>query len=259
MAIIPVIILGSIAVYNAKSSIEKETDQQILMISKSIADMVDGVMTSESNAIAMLAQRDAVIQAAKEANAGGSAQKVDFLQKELAKLQSITKGRYDFIIISGKDGVVFTDSVNGATKGLKAGDRDYFKKAMQGQANMDSVVLNKKNNEPVCSIAHPVKDENGQVIGMIAGLMKVSFLAAKINEIKLGKTGYAYMINKEGVGDCLPGCQTSPPTQSFQGTGYGGCHGESPCRRDRVSRNILTKGSINTPVLPPSRSTAGVL
>ncbi len=199
MAIVPVIILGSIAVYNAKSSMEKETEQQILMISKSIGDMVDTVMTSESNAISMLAQRDAVVQAVKEINAGGSSEKVAFLEKELAKLQSIAKGRYDFIFLAGKEGLVFTDSVNGAAKGLKAGDRDYFKKAMQGNASMDSVVLNKKNNEPVCSITHPVKDENGQVIGMISGLMKVSFLAEKINEIKLGKTGYVYMVGKDGT------------------------------------------------------------
>jgi methyl-accepting chemotaxis protein len=199
MAIVPVIILGSIAVYNAKSSMEKETEQQILMISKSIGDMVDSVMTSESNAISMLAQRDAVIQAVKEINAGSNSQKVAFLQQELAKLQSIAKGRYDFIFLAGKDGVVFTDSVGGAAKGLKAGDREYFKKAMQGQSSMDSVVLNKKNNEPVCSITHPVKDESGQVIGMISGLMKVSFLASKINEIKLGKTGYVYMVGRDGT------------------------------------------------------------
>ncbi|MDQ5986524.1 MAG: hypothetical protein CSYNP_02254 [Syntrophus sp. SKADARSKE-3] len=204
MAILPIIILGTIAVYNAKTNIEKETDQQILMISKSIADMVDGVMTSESNSIAMLAQRDAVIQAAAEANAGGNSQKVDFLQKELAKLQSIAQGRYDFIFVTGKDGIIFTDSVNGASKGLNASDRDYFKKTQLGQSSMDSVVISKKTKEPVCSIAYPIKDESGQVIGMIAGLIRVPFLAAKINEIKLGKTGYAYMINKEGMAIVYP-------------------------------------------------------
>jgi methyl-accepting chemotaxis protein len=199
MAIIPVIILGTIAVYNAKSSTETETNEQILMISKSLADMVDGVMTSESNAMGMLAERDVVIQAVKEVNAGGSSQKADVLQKELAKLQSIIKDRYDFIFVAGKDGVVFADSVNGAAKGTKAADREYFKKAIQGHTSLDSVVISQKTNEPVCSITYPVKDESGQVIGIITGAMKVTFLTAKINQIKLGKTGYAYMINKEGI------------------------------------------------------------
>ena len=57
MAIIPVIVLGSIAVYNAKTNIEKETDQQILMISKSIADMVDSVMVLEGNLLKSFQQK----------------------------------------------------------------------------------------------------------------------------------------------------------------------------------------------------------
>ena len=199
MAVIPIIILGTISVYNSKSNIEKEVDGQVLMISKSLADMVDGIMTSESSAIDMLAQRDAAIQAVKEVNAGGSAQKVSFLQNELAKLQKITGSRYDFIFIAGKNGIVFTDSVNGETKGMDISARDYFKKAIEGQASFESVVISKKSNEPVCSIAFPVKDENNRTIGVIAGIMKVSFLAAKVKEIKLGKTGYAYLADKEGT------------------------------------------------------------
>ena len=199
MAIIPVIVLGSIAVYNAKTNIEKETDQQILMISKSIADMVDSVMVLEGNLLASMAQRDAVIRAVTEANEGSGQQKAEFLQSELAKIQSIIKERYDFIVVTGRAGIVIADSVNGITKGISTVDREYFKRAMQGVSNSDTVVISKKTNEPVCTIACPVRDDNNQVIGMISGLMKVSFLSAKINEIKLGETGYAYMINKEGV------------------------------------------------------------
>ena len=199
MAIIPMIIIGTVAIYNAKTAIQQETEQQILMISKSLADMVDGIMVSESSAVAMLAERDAVIQAAKEANMGGETQKGAFLQNELTKLQKITGSRYDFISIAGKNGVVFADSANGATAGVNVSDRDYYKKAMQGQASFESVVISRKTNEPVCAVAFPIKDENNEVIGLVAGTMKVSFLAARINEIKLGKTGYAYMVNKEGT------------------------------------------------------------
>jgi len=149
--------------------------------------------------MAMLAQRDAVVQAVKEVNAGENSQKIAFLQSELGRLQAIAQGRYDFVFATGKDGIVFTDSVNGATKGLNLTDRDYFKKAMQGNSSLDSVVISKKSGEPVCSIAFPIKDEGGKVIGMLAGIMKVSFLAAKINEIKMGKTGYAYIVQKDGM------------------------------------------------------------
>lgn len=199
MAFLPAIFLGSIATFNAESIIKKETEEQILMISQSIANMIEGVMISESNEIAILAQRDAVIQAVKEANGDGDTRKIAFLQSELAKVQSIAKDRYDFIYVAGRNGNVFADSVNGAAKGLSASDRDYFEKAMQGQSSTDSVVISKKSGEPVCSVTHPITDEDGHVIGIISGLIKISFLTSKIKDIKLGKTGYAYMINRDGV------------------------------------------------------------
>ncbi len=199
MAVVPVAVLGALAVSNTKSTIEKEISQQVSTISKSITDMVDGVMTSESNSMALLAQRDDLIQATKEANSGGDSRKIESLQSELAKLQSVLKDRYDFIVVLAKNGITFADSVNGAAKGINASDRNYFKKGMEGHASLDSVVISKKSNEPVCSISHPIRDERGQVIGVISGLIKVTFLSNKINEIKLGKTGYAYMIDKQGV------------------------------------------------------------
>lgn len=198
MAIIPMITIGVVAVFNAKSAIEKETDQQILMISKSLADMVDGILTSEAGAVAMLTQQDAVVQAVKEFNAGGNSQRVDFLKSELTRLQTMAKERYDCILIAGKDGIIFADSVDGSLKGVNITERDYFKRAMQGQTSFDSVVISKKSNEPVCALAFPVKDESGKSIGLLAGVIKLSFLAARINQIKLGQTGYAYLINKEG-------------------------------------------------------------
>ncbi len=198
MAIVPIIILGAISFYFAKQAIEKEAYDQSLMVSKSIADMVDGVLTSESNAVAMLAQREAVIQAVKDKNAG-DASKAELLQREMNRLQGITEGRYEAIVVIGRDGIVIADNIKGGTKGFNLADRDYFKKGLQGQTSLDTVNMSKKSNTPVSTLSHPIKDENGQVIGVVAGIVHVSFLAAKINEVKLSKTGYAYIVNKEGT------------------------------------------------------------
>ena len=199
MALVPVVILGSIAVFNTISTIRQETGQQITAVSKSTADMVDAVLTSEMASIAMLAHRDSVIQAMKEANSGGAGPKADALLKEMTKLHPIVQERYEVLIAVGADGTTFADSLNGAIRGIKINDRDYFKEAIQGKASLNSVVISKNSKEPVCTVAYPVKDESGKVLGIMAGIMKTTFLMAKINEIKLGKTGYSYMINREGL------------------------------------------------------------
>jgi methyl-accepting chemotaxis protein len=198
MAMIPVIVLGAVAVFNAKTSMEKATDEQIVMISKSIADMVDGVLTSESSAITMLAQREAVIQAVKDKNAGDAA-KAESLQREMNRLQAVAEGRYEGIVVTGRDGIVIADNLKGASKGLNLADREYTKKALQGQSSLNQVDISKRSNAPILTLAHPVKDENGQTVGMVAGILNVPYLAAKINEIKLGKSGYAFVANKEGT------------------------------------------------------------
>ncbi|NPU85385.1 MAG: methyl-accepting chemotaxis protein [Syntrophaceae bacterium] len=199
MALVPVIILGSIAVFNAMSSIRQETSQQITAVSKSTADMVDSVLASEMNAMGMLAHRDSLVQAVKEVNTGGSTQKAEAVQRELTKMFAIAKDRYEVIAVAGEEGFNIADSLNGALKGIKITDRDYFKKGMQGQPNAESVVISRNSKQPICSIAYPVKDESGKPIGIILGIVKMTFLTEKINEIKLGKTGYSYMINREGT------------------------------------------------------------
>lgn len=198
MAIIPVVILGAAAVYYARMSIEKETEEQVLTVAKSIADMVDSVVTSESGAMAMLAQRHSVITAVKDMNAG-EAQKAESLQHEFDKLLPVSENRYESIVVLGKDAIIFADDVKGVIKGFNIADREYVKKTMQGQTSVESVIMSKKYNAPVNALPYPVKDENGRIIGMVAGMLRVPYLAVKINQVKLGKTGYAYIVNKEGM------------------------------------------------------------
>jgi methyl-accepting chemotaxis protein len=198
MAVIPVVVLGAAAVYYTRVNIETETEAQVLTVAKSIADMVDSVVTSESGAMAMLAQRHSVITAVKDMNAG-DAQKAESLQHEFDKLLPVTESRYESIVVLGKDAIIFADDVKGVIKGFNIADRDYVKKTMQGQTSVESVIMSKKYNAPVNALPYPVKDENGRIVGMVAGMLRVPYLAAKINQVKLGKTGYAYIVNREGT------------------------------------------------------------
>jgi methyl-accepting chemotaxis protein len=199
MAIIPVVVLGATAVYNARTTTEETTDQQVLALAKTVADMVEGIMTSESNGIAMLARRDAVIAALRERNAGTGNEKAEALQREMNRLGAVTEGRYEAVVVTGLDGAVLADSIGGKTKGISLTDRDYVQKALQGKSSMETVVISKNSKAPICTIAHPVQDEGGRVIGMVAGIMNIPFLAAKVNAVKMGKTGYVYIVNKEGI------------------------------------------------------------
>lgn len=51
----------------------------------------------------------------------------------------------------------------------------------------------------IVSIAKPLYDENGQLIGVVGGDLQLDHLVKYIAQIKVGKTGYAFLMGKDGL------------------------------------------------------------
>ncbi|MCX7981524.1 MAG: methyl-accepting chemotaxis protein [Syntrophales bacterium] len=199
ISVLPILILGIIAFIFSTKSIEDEAQNKTLMLARSTANMVDAIMRSEIINMGMQSRSNEVLNAIKEANAGNVGEKTEMLQETLSRIQAHAKERFEFIFATDKNGVVIADSINGGARGINVSDREYFKRAMDGQASAEQVVISKKTGNPICTIAQPVISEDGGVIGMIGGTLKVPYLSEKTNAIKLGKTGYVYIVNKEGL------------------------------------------------------------
>jgi methyl-accepting chemotaxis protein len=84
-------------------------------------------------------------------------------------------------------------------KGLDLSQRDYFQKAIKGEAYIGEVAKSKASGRPIAGLAAPVKDSSGKIVGVYAAILKVDFLVDKIASTKIGDTGYAFMINKAGL------------------------------------------------------------
>ena len=80
--------------------------------------------------------------------------------------------------------------------GLNVSDRDYMTAALkEGKASVGTVVIGKSLKKPVFSIAAPIRDEDGKVIGALVGvtdLGKPNFLD-EITTNRYGKSG-SYLI-----------------------------------------------------------------
>lgn len=78
-------------------------------------------------------------------------------------------------------------------------DRDYFPKAMKGEFTISEPVMSKATGKPVIIIAAPVKNANGNVVGMVAGTVELTGLSDMVSSEKFGRTGYAYMVAEDGL------------------------------------------------------------
>jgi methyl-accepting chemotaxis protein len=79
------------------------------------------------------------------------------------------------------------------------GDRDYVKNALAGRDSVSDVLISRVTGASVVMLGVPVYAGNGLVAGALIGRMDGNALAEITNNVKFGKTGYAYMINESGV------------------------------------------------------------
>ena len=77
-------------------------------------------------------------------------------------------------------------------------DRDYFSQAMKGETVISDPIIAKSTGHLVAVAAVPVKVD-GRVAGVVYGSIDLEAIGKKVAEIKVGKTGYAYMLKGDGM------------------------------------------------------------
>lgn len=81
---------------------------------------------------------------------------------------------------------------------VNVAERSYFKIAAGGKANVSDVLISKSTNKPSIIVAAPVV-KDGATVGVVYGILDGTGLNEVSNQIKVGKTGYAYIMNKTGT------------------------------------------------------------
>ena len=70
---------------------------------------------------------------------------------------------------------------------------------MQGKNVISDPVISKSIGVPIIVAAAPIKDDQGNVLGLLGGTIALSKITGIVNAEKFGDTGYAYMIDKTGL------------------------------------------------------------
>jgi methyl-accepting chemotaxis protein len=84
-------------------------------------------------------------------------------------------------------------------KTTQIADRDYFIKALQGQNAISDPIISKTTGKIVVVIAAPIKNDQGQVVGVLTLSRDGSELSKIITDVTYGKSGKTFMVNKQGT------------------------------------------------------------
>ncbi len=177
-------------------------EQNVSNIAKSLSGLTQMVLQEEIKIARDLSVGNTTIEvAAKVAEAGSADSSADIqrLEHKLANTMKLIGENYESIIVCNVDGIVYADSVGGSYKGISIKDRDYFQDAKANKINLSTPVKSKKTGNPVLPICIPVFSPAGQFSGALAVVLKMDILSEKILAVKVGKTGYPFMVDRNGI------------------------------------------------------------
>jgi Methyl-accepting chemotaxis protein len=80
-------------------------------------------------------------------------------------------------------------------------DRQYFKDIMAGKTDwaVSAPVVAKTLGVPIIPIAEPVKNEKGEIVGVVGMSMKLEYFSQVVSAIKLGSGGYGWVVDGSGL------------------------------------------------------------
>ncbi|MEW6622279.1 MAG: methyl-accepting chemotaxis protein [Bacillota bacterium] len=101
---------------------------------------------------------------------------------------------YNFMGVATPDGRILLS--NGAETQIS--DRQYFQKAIKGDANISDPINSRVDNSLTFVTAAPIIND-GIIVGVLMASLDAGVLSEITNQIRFGKTGYGFMIDGKGT------------------------------------------------------------
>lgn len=198
--LVPLVVVGAFSVYKSGNALEDAAKSQSLELAKGLAQTMEMVLQEERKIVSQIALRESVIDAAAQyARGARDGQEAERVTAELTALVQQSGNEYESLIVIGLDGKVFADGNAGKFKNIDLSERDYFQAAKAGKASIGSVVKSKATGNIILTFGAPVYSKSKEIVGVAGAIVNIGFLSNKIAALKLGQTGYGYMIDKTGL------------------------------------------------------------
>jgi len=201
-SMLPLAISSYFSVSKSSDALIKSNKSNSVQVAKDMAVLGEAFINQEESFALSIAQAPMVKETvSKVFNSGLEHVKPELnsLAKFLTDVYGQVKNKHENLLVTDQNGTIIADSLGGKTNGLSLAERAYFIDAKKGNLSLSDPVLSKTSGEPVFTVAVPLKHENGPFAGVLISVIKLNQLSKIITRVKLGKTGYPFLIDKKGT------------------------------------------------------------
>jgi methyl-accepting chemotaxis protein len=200
--IVPLVVVGVISVSRAARGLSAVEEEQLGTRAREISGMIDNVLRVETKIVHSLALSPLAVEAsaASSGSQPASGDPVGALSRYFTSIKG-TSGigdEYQVVLAFSPDGRAYAAS-DPKYLGVSVADRPYFQDALAGRVNVGQANLNKVTKVPFVPIAAPITGADGKVAGVVAVILDLGFMSKLIGDARIGASGYAYLIDNEGL------------------------------------------------------------
>jgi len=197
LLILPLLALGSFSIYRASKAMETLQTDQVQVLRRSVGEQTKIMLEEQIRMLRNACLNDFVImEIAKSLSQSGIKEWAQFnLDKKTTVFHD--KSIYDMLLIADETGTIIGDTRGGASKGQSVAQEEYFKRAFAGETVVGKVAFSESGKSHVL-IAGPMKSEQSGIIGALIIGWKLDGLVRRMGDVKLGRTGYAFLLDESG-------------------------------------------------------------
>ncbi|WMJ79916.1 methyl-accepting chemotaxis protein [Clostridium sp. MB40-C1] len=200
------LVITSVLSYrNSSKEMFKINQESLLSACNEEKETIYSLLTGEKKEAELLAiSKDIVdISLLRKQDVGS-----DFFTKyknEIDRVSNSLKKRYNTLIdhehlfVLDRNGLSICDSNFKNINKLNIKDRPYFQRALSGETNISGTIVSKVDGRIVSVVATPIKDNNGQIIGVMANSVYSDYYSRQLKKLKIGNTGFPYLVDSEGT------------------------------------------------------------
>ena len=202
--LIPMLIVGVISVNTASKALIESGGGMVTQVAADLAVTTEMFLEGElkfAKGMVMTPLLVDTMNKVAETGMENARESIQALDQYFGKVHGKIGADYDLFFVSDDKGFAISDSTGGALrkKRLNIADRDYFTAARAGKSIIGIPVMSKASNMPVVVLSVPIKTKSGEFAGVFGAVLKLNALSQKMVSVKIGTTGYPFMINKEGI------------------------------------------------------------
>lgn len=178
-------ILGVTSYYSAYRAMEDSIRSSLESRAVESSKLIDATLKQDIKAIEELASNDII----KSMN--------NSMQTPLLKMKAKQLG-YVNLNVMDSSGMIYMQTGEKTKANLDDTKNYYLKSALNGKISISDPVMN-TDGQQIMAVAVPIKDSYEKIVGVLFSNISMESLNKLVQNEKLGKSGYCFIINKEGV------------------------------------------------------------